>query len=80
MKKVLLLSLAGLIIFPGLVSGHAVDFENVEDVDAVDVFDRETAYFGEESDYLDYISSEEVISQGVLMGWWYPTYEEFLGN
>lgn len=74
MKKVLLLNLVGLIIFPSLVSGHVVDF------DVVEAFDHETAYFGEESDYLDYISTEQAVSQGVLMGWWYPTYEEFLEN
>jgi hypothetical protein len=42
-----------------------------------------TAYFGDESDYLPYFADylvEAGVNQGVMVGWWYPSYEEFLGS
>lgn len=42
------------------------------------------AYFGDEMDYLPYFAGleakEQLVVEGVQLGWWYPTYEEFLGS
>lgn len=42
--------------------------------------DFDKSYFGEKSDYEDFISTSSVVNQGVVSGWWYPSYDEFLGK
>lgn len=69
MKKLFSL-IALVLILPVTVSAHHLPTK-----------EEQTAYFGEKSDYEDYISnSVQALPQGVQAGWWYPTYEEFLGR
>ncbi len=74
MRRLIGVALVSVVIFGGSLVGFADGGENEE---MIDHGEKSTAYFGERSDYEPYFDFGGT-KIGLMEGWWFPSYEEFL--